>query len=103
MLARRGDHAATSAVADTGQWAATLRLDSSYPDGVSGREISYRVQRQAQPGDLAQVRPDGAPSLLALLLVFLVDQHFFDPGINLRAVLPAEFDSRARLQKPVDL
>jgi len=52
---------------------------------------------------LAQVRPDLAPLLLALLLVFLGDQHFFDPGINLFAVLPAEFDSRAGLQKLVDL
>jgi uncharacterized membrane protein YfcA len=45
MLARRGDHATTSAVTDSGRWAATLRLDSSYPDRALGREISYRVQR----------------------------------------------------------
>ena len=45
MLARRGDPAAGSAVADTWQWAKALRLDSSHPDRLVGREIAYRVQR----------------------------------------------------------
>ena len=43
MAARRGEPAAASP-ATTGQWAAALRLDSSYPDR-EGHDIPYRVQR----------------------------------------------------------
>jgi hypothetical protein len=45
MLAKRGDPAALSGIADSAPWAATLRLDTTYPDRVLGREIAYRVQR----------------------------------------------------------
>jgi len=55
------------------------------------------------PGDLAQVGADRAALLPPLLLIFLVDKHFFDPGVHLCAALPGELDPRARLQKLVDL
>jgi uncharacterized protein len=45
MLAKRGDPSALPAIAGAGQWPATLRLDSSYPDRALGREVAYRVQR----------------------------------------------------------
>ena len=45
MLAKRGDPAASSAVANPGQWGTILRLDSSYPDRALGRDIPYRVQQ----------------------------------------------------------
>jgi uncharacterized protein len=45
MLARRGEPAMIAAEANTGPWAARLRLDSSYPDRALGRDIAYRVQR----------------------------------------------------------
>jgi uncharacterized membrane protein YfcA len=45
MLTKRGDPAGTSYLADTGQWTAALRLDSTYPDRALGREIAYRVRR----------------------------------------------------------
>ena len=45
MLARRGDPTRVAAVGDTGRWAATLRLDSSYPDRALGRDIAYQVRR----------------------------------------------------------
>src|SRR6478752_5056540 len=45
MLAKRGDPSAVPATAGAGQWPATLRLDSSYPDRALGREVAYRVQR----------------------------------------------------------
>jgi hypothetical protein len=45
MLAKRGDPSAVPAIARAGQWPATLRLDSSYPDRALGRDIAYRVQR----------------------------------------------------------
>jgi hypothetical protein len=44
MLAKRGDPAERSNLADTKQWA-PLRLDSSYPDRALGRDVIYRVQR----------------------------------------------------------
>ena len=44
MLARRGDPADRSNLADAKQWA-PLRLDSSYPDRALGRDVTYRVQR----------------------------------------------------------
>ncbi len=44
MLAKRGDPADQSNLADNTQWA-TLRLDSSYPDRLLGRDVLYRVQR----------------------------------------------------------
>jgi hypothetical protein len=44
MLAKRGDPADRSNLADTTPWA-TLRLDSSYPDRALGRDVIYRVQR----------------------------------------------------------
>jgi hypothetical protein len=62
-----------------------------------------RDLRQAQAGDFAQVRPDGASLLPSLLMVLLVDQHLFDPVVHLCAALPAELDPRAALQKLVDL
>jgi uncharacterized protein len=45
MLAKRGDPAASSAVANPGQWGTILRLDSNYPDRTLGRDIPYRVQQ----------------------------------------------------------
>jgi hypothetical protein len=45
MLAKRGDLGRMFEPADTGHWAAKLRLDSSYPDRALGREVAYRVQR----------------------------------------------------------
>ncbi len=45
MLAKRGGTALKPVVADTRDWAATLDLDSSYPDHALRREIAYRVQR----------------------------------------------------------
>ncbi|SMG57807.1 sulfite exporter TauE/SafE family protein [Paraburkholderia susongensis] len=59
MLARRADPAITVNAATTAgalatagagpsrprSWGASLQLDSSYPDRVSGRDIAYRVQR----------------------------------------------------------
>jgi len=45
MLAKRGDPTGTSGITDTGNWAATLRLDSSYPDRALGREVAYNVRR----------------------------------------------------------
>jgi uncharacterized protein len=45
MFARRGEPAMIAAEANTGPWAARLRLDSSYPDRALGRDIAYRVQR----------------------------------------------------------
>ncbi len=77
-----------------------LRL---YFPGLGMRPNQPRDLRQAQPGDLAQVRPDRTSLLLPLLLVFLVDQHLFDPGVHLRAALTAELDPRAGLQKLADL
>jgi len=44
MMAKRGDPA-SSAVADPGQWAKILRLDSHYPDRALGRDVPYRVQQ----------------------------------------------------------
>jgi hypothetical protein len=44
MLAKRGDPADRSNLADTKHWA-TLRLDSSYPDRALGRDVLYRVER----------------------------------------------------------
>jgi uncharacterized membrane protein YfcA len=41
MLARRGE--AAGPLAGTGDWAAALRLDASYPD--KGQDVNYRVQR----------------------------------------------------------
>jgi uncharacterized membrane protein YfcA len=45
MLKRRGDPVSASAADRAGGWTARLRLDSSYPDRVSGRNVSYRVSR----------------------------------------------------------
>jgi uncharacterized membrane protein YfcA len=46
MIARRGDPLdASKAVETTDRWTASLRLDSSYPEGALGRDIAYRVQR----------------------------------------------------------
>lgn len=44
MLAKRGNPAERSNLADTTPWA-TLRLDSSYPDRSLGRDVLYRVER----------------------------------------------------------
>jgi uncharacterized membrane protein YfcA len=44
MLARRGAPAAVPDMTAPGRWA-TLRLDSSYPDRVLGRDIAYKVER----------------------------------------------------------
>jgi uncharacterized protein len=44
MLARRGAPTAVPDMTAPGRWA-TLRLDSSYPDRVLGRDIAYRVER----------------------------------------------------------
>lgn len=43
MMARRRERA--SAPAAAGRWSGVLRLDSTYPDRESGREIAYRVDR----------------------------------------------------------
>ncbi len=45
MMARRGDLPGASSVGDTERWAATLRLNSSYPEPTLGRDIAYQVQR----------------------------------------------------------
>jgi len=45
MMARRGDLRGVSEVGATERWAATLRLDSSYPEPTLGRDIAYHVQR----------------------------------------------------------
>jgi uncharacterized membrane protein YfcA len=45
MLARRVDPAGTAVTAGTGGWAASLGLDSTYPDWALGHEIAYQVQR----------------------------------------------------------
>lgn len=48
MLARRTDPASAAAAGDmpvAHSWAASLRLDSSYPDRALGRDVAYRVQR----------------------------------------------------------
>jgi hypothetical protein len=44
MLAKRSDPAESGA-ANPSQWAATLRLHSSYPDRALDREVAYRVER----------------------------------------------------------
>jgi uncharacterized protein len=45
MLARRRDPVLTPIPAPNGSWTTALRLDSSYPDPILGREVSYRVHR----------------------------------------------------------
>jgi uncharacterized membrane protein YfcA len=45
MLARRRDPVLASAPAAERDWTTAFGLDSSYPDRVSGREVSYRVHR----------------------------------------------------------
>jgi len=45
MLARRDSPNRTFDSRGTDQWAASLRLDSSYPDHVLGCEVVYKVQR----------------------------------------------------------
>jgi uncharacterized membrane protein YfcA len=45
MLARRVDPAGTAVAAGTGGWAASLGLDSTYPDRALGHEVAYQVQR----------------------------------------------------------
>ncbi len=45
MLARRRDPVLASVPAATEDWTAALELDSSYPDGELGRDVSYRVHR----------------------------------------------------------
>jgi hypothetical protein len=45
MLAKRGDPAHMSGVANTREWAGRLNLHSSYPDRVLGRDVPYRVHR----------------------------------------------------------
>jgi uncharacterized membrane protein YfcA len=48
MLARRTDPAAAAGAINADgadSWAASLRLDSSYPDRTLGRDVAYRVQR----------------------------------------------------------
>jgi len=45
MLAKRGGAERSFDSPEEGQWEAGLRLDSSYPDRTSGREITYRVRR----------------------------------------------------------
>ena len=62
-----------------------------------------RDLRHAQAPDLAQVRSDRPFLLFPLLLIFLANQHLFDPAVNLRATFSAELDLRAGLQKLVDL
>jgi len=44
MLAKRGDPL-TSVAVDTGRWATTLGLHSSYPDHAVGNEVHYQVHR----------------------------------------------------------
>jgi uncharacterized membrane protein YfcA len=44
MLAKRGDPL-TSVAIDTGPWATTLSLHSSYPDHAIGDEVHYQVHR----------------------------------------------------------
>jgi uncharacterized membrane protein YfcA len=45
MMARRHESVGETAVTDLRDWATVLRLHSSYPDHVLGRDISYRVRR----------------------------------------------------------
>lgn len=45
MLAKRGDRIRESQAADSSLWATKLRLHSSYPDSLLGREANYEVQR----------------------------------------------------------
>jgi uncharacterized membrane protein YfcA len=45
MVARRREPPITSENAPMRDWATSLRLHSSYPDGALGRDVSYRVQR----------------------------------------------------------
>jgi uncharacterized protein len=45
MLARRADASRPSVANGADRWAATLRLDSSYPDRALGTEIAYQVRR----------------------------------------------------------
>jgi uncharacterized protein len=45
MLARRRDPVLAPIPAPNGHWTTALRLDSSYPDHMLGREVSYRVHR----------------------------------------------------------
>lgn len=44
MLTKRSEPAGASAAA-ADKWSATLRLDSSYPDRLLGRDVDYRVRR----------------------------------------------------------
>lgn len=45
MLARRRDPLLDPLPAASGRWTAGLRLDSSYPDRETGKEVTYRVGR----------------------------------------------------------
>jgi len=45
MLAKRGEPAPLADSTSVDPWAATLRLDSSYPDGALGMDVPYQVQR----------------------------------------------------------
>jgi uncharacterized protein len=45
MLAKRGNRLRQSEDADSSLWATKLRLHSSYPDSLVGREANYDVQR----------------------------------------------------------
>src|SRR5580693_4513524 len=56
--------------------AKSKNLSGTKSSKIASREIGFSLRSNA-----------------AMLLIFLFDQHFFDPGINLRAILPAEFDS----------
>src|ERR1700722_1374324 len=45
MMARRREPTNASENAGSTDWATALRLHSSYPDGILGRDVSYRVHR----------------------------------------------------------
>jgi hypothetical protein len=45
MMARRREPTTALDNASSTDWATALRLHSSYPDGILGRDVSYRVQR----------------------------------------------------------
>jgi len=45
MLARRVAPVGAQELSEGGEWSASLRLDSTYPDRALGRDVSYRVQR----------------------------------------------------------
>ncbi len=45
MLSRRSEAGPATDVLPRERWTAALNLDSSYPDGASGREVPYQVRR----------------------------------------------------------